>query len=83
MRDDDKQPPLRGAVYAESERQTHLQECLRKDTRGMRGKARRADQNHESGNRSRKEESEIGIAKGATTYFGIAEMGRSSKFVSQ
>ena len=27
----------------------YIQECLRQDTRGMRGKARRADQNHESG----------------------------------
>ena len=66
MRDDDKRPPLRGAVYAESGRQTHIQECVRKNTRGMRRKARRADQNHESGNRSRKEKGKTGIAKGAT-----------------
>ena len=31
--------------------QTHLQECLRKNARGMRGKTLRADKNYESGNR--------------------------------
>ena len=51
MRDDDKQPPLRRTVHAESQRQTHIQERIRQDTRGMRGKARRADKNDESGNR--------------------------------
>ena len=51
MRDDDKRPPLRGAVHTESQRQTHIQECLRQDTRGMRRKARQADKNDESGNR--------------------------------
>ena len=34
-----------------SEWQMYLQECIRQDTRGMRGKARRADQNDESRNR--------------------------------
>ena len=29
MRDDDKRPPLRGAVHAEIQRKTHLQECVR------------------------------------------------------
>ena len=37
--------------FTESEWQTHIKECVRKDTRGMRRKARRADKNHESGNR--------------------------------
>jgi hypothetical protein len=51
IRDDDKrQPPLR-TVHTKSQRQTHIQERVRQDTRGMRGKARRADKNHESGNR--------------------------------
>ena len=51
MRDDDKRPPIRRTVHAESKRQTHIQKCLRKDTRGMRGKARGADKNDESRNR--------------------------------
>ena len=51
MRDDDKRPPLRRAIHAESKRQAHIQERVRQDTRGMRGKTRRADKNHESGNR--------------------------------
>ena len=51
MRDDDKRPPLRRAVHSESQRQTHIQERIRQDTRGMRGKARRADKDDESGNR--------------------------------
>ena len=50
MRDDDKRPPLRGAVHTKSQRQTHIQKRIRQDTRGMRGKAWRADKNHESGN---------------------------------
>ena len=64
MRHHDKRPPIRRTVHAESQRQTNIQECLRKDTRGMRGKARRADKNHESGNRSREEKGETGIRKG-------------------
>ena len=52
MRHHDKRPPIRRTVHAESERQTHLQECLRKDTRGMRGKARRADRGNEGGDQS-------------------------------
>ena len=72
------------AVHAESGRQTHIQEHIRQDTRGMRGKARRADQNHESGNRSRKEKKQNRHKeRGLTTYFGIAEMGRPSKFEVQ
>ena len=67
MRDDDKRPPIRGAVHAESQRQTHLQKRVRQDTRGMRGKACRADKNDESRNRSRKEKGKTGIRKGATT----------------
>ena len=31
------------------QQKTHIQERVCQDTRGMRGKARRADQNHESG----------------------------------
>ena len=46
-------------------------------TGGMRKKARRADQNYESRNSSRKEKSETVIAKGATTN------GRPSKFASE
>ena len=64
MRDDDKRPSLRRKVYAESQRQTHIQERIRQDTRGMRRKARRADKDDESRNRSRKEKSETGIRKG-------------------
>ena len=64
LRDDDKRPPLRRSVHAESQRQTHLQERVRQDTRGLRGKARRADQNHESRNRSREEKGKKGIRKG-------------------
>jgi len=66
MRHHDKRPPLRGTVHAKSQRQTHIQECVRQDTRGMRGKARRADKDDESGNR-RDEKGETGIRKGATT----------------
>ena len=51
MRDDDKRPPLRGAVHANSQRQTHIQERIRQDTRGVRRKARRADKNDENRNR--------------------------------
>ena len=51
MRDDDKRPPLRRAVHAKSQRQTHIQKRVRKDTRGMRGKARRADKDDEIRNR--------------------------------
>ena len=84
MRDDDNRPPLRGAVHAESQRKTHLQECLCQDTRGMRRKARRADKNNESGNRGDEKGSKERIThRGATTYFGIAEMGRPSKFASE
>ena len=64
MRDDDKRPPLRRAVHSESQRQTHIQERIRQDTRGMRGKARRADKNDESRNRSREEKGKTGIRKG-------------------
>ena len=64
MRNDDKRPPLRRAIHAESQRQAHLQERVCQDTRGMRGKARRADKEDESRNRSRKEKGKIGIRKG-------------------
>ena len=77
-RDDDKRPPLRGAVHAESERQTHIQERIRKNTRGMRGKARRADKNHESGNRRNEKGSEKRI-----TFRGATTNGRPSKFASE
>ena len=40
-----------------------LQKCLCQDTRGMRGKTRRADQNHESGNRGDEKDSEERIRK--------------------
>ena len=40
------------------------QECVRQDTGGMRGKARRADKNDESRNRNRKEKCKTGIRKG-------------------
>ena len=63
MRDDDKRPPLRRTVHTESQRQTHIQECLRQDTRGMREKARRADKNHESRNRRDEKDSEERIMK--------------------
>ena len=63
MRDDDKRPPLRGAVHTESEWQTHIQKRIRQDTRGMRGKARRADKNHESGNRRDEKTGEERITK--------------------
>ena len=63
MRDDDKRPPLRRTVYTESQRQTHLQECICKDTRGMRGKARRADKDDESGNRGDEKGGEERITK--------------------
>ncbi len=40
----DQRPPLRRTIYANQRRwQTHLQECLCKDTRRMRGKAGGAD----------------------------------------
>ena len=77
MRHNDKRPPLRGAVHAESQRQAHLQKRIRQDTRGMRGKARRADKKDESRNRIRKEKGKTGIRKGATTN------GRPSKIASQ
>ena len=80
MRHHDKRPPLRRAVHTESQWQTHIQECLRQDTRGMRRKARRADQNHESGNCGDEKTSEERIThRGETTYFGIAEMGHPQK----
>ena len=63
MRYDDKRPPLRGEVHAKSQRKTHIQECLRKDTRGMRGKARRADKDDESGNRGDEKGGEERITK--------------------
>ena len=78
MRDDDKRPPIRGAVHAESERQTHIQERIRQDTRGMRGKARRADKNHESGNCGDEKTSEEGI-----THRGATTNGHPSKFALQ
>ena len=78
MRDDDKRPPLRRTVHAKSQRQTHLQECLCQDTRGMRRKARIADQNHESGNRRDEETSEERI-----THRGATTNGRPSKFASE
>ena len=42
--------PLRGAVHTENQRQTHIQERICQDARGMRGKAGRADKDDESGN---------------------------------
>ena len=54
---------IRGAVHAESQRQTHIQERIRQDTRGMRRKARRADKNHESGDRGDEKGSEERIRK--------------------
>ena len=63
MRDDDKRPPLRRTVHAKSQRQTNIQECLRKDTRGMRGKARRADKDDESRNCGDEKASEERIRK--------------------
>ena len=63
LRYHDKRPPIRRTVHThQCRRQANLQERIRQDTRGMRGKARRVDQNHESRNRSR-EEGEIGITK--------------------
>ena len=50
----------------------------------MRGKARRADKDDESGNRGDEKGGEERIThRGATTYFGIAEMGRPSKIASE
>ena len=63
LRDDDKRPPLRGAVHTKSQQQAHLQECVRQDTRGMRGKARRADKDDESRNRRDEETSVKRITK--------------------
>ena len=63
MRDDDKRPSLRRTVHTESERQTHIQKRIRQDTRGMRGKARRAYKNDESGNRGDEKASEKHITK--------------------
>ncbi len=46
------------------QRQTHIQECIRKDTRGMRGKARVADKANEKRNRRDKKEGECVTYKG-------------------
>ena len=62
MRDHDKRPPLRRTIHTESQRQAHIQERVRQDTRRMREKARRADKNDESRNR-RDEKGETGITK--------------------
>ena len=78
MRDDDKRPPLRRTVHTESQWQTHIQECLRQDTRGMRGKARRADKDDESGNRGDEKTSEERI-----THRGATTNGRPSKIAVQ
>ena len=78
LRDDDKRPPLRRTVHAESQRQTHIQECLRQDTKGMRGKARGADKDDESRNCGDEETSEERI-----THRGATTNGRPSKFVSE
>ena len=51
------------AVHAESGRQAHIQKRVRKDTRGMRRKARRADKDDESGNRRDEKASEKRITK--------------------
>ena len=67
MRDDDKRPPLRGAVHAESGRQTHIQERICQNTRGMRGKARRVDKDDESRNRRDEKASEERIRKEGRT----------------
>ena len=50
-------------ILDESQRKTHIEERVRQDTRGMRGKARRADQNHESGNRRDEKGGEERITK--------------------
>ena len=52
-----------GAVHAKSGRQTHIQKHIRQDTRGMRGKARRADKDDESGNRRDEKTGEERITK--------------------
>ena len=83
MRDDGKRPPLRGQVLPARERQTNRKEHLRHHAGGVRGKACEDDKDNESRNRNRKEKGETVIAKGATTYFGITEMGRPSKFAVQ
>ena len=68
----------RNRKNSESGRKTHIQEGLRQDTRGMRGKARRAYKNHESGNRRAEKTSKKRIThKGATTN------SRPSKFASE
>ena len=43
-----------GRFHSESGWQTHIRERICKDTRGMRGKARRTDKNNENQNYSRK-----------------------------
>ena len=48
-----------------AKRQAKEVQRLRQDTRGMRRKARRADQNHESGNRRDEKGSEERITKRA------------------
>ena len=58
MRHHDKRPPLRRTVHAESQRQTHIQERVRQDTRGMRGKARRVDRGNEGRDQSGEGEKE-------------------------
>ena len=60
MRHHDKRPPLRGAVHTKSQRQTHIQKRVRKDTRGMRGKARRTDKDDESRDQSGEVEKKTG-----------------------
>ena len=57
---------------------TPEKEFIRQDTRGMRGKARLADQNHESGNRRDEKTSEKRI-----THRGATVRGRPSKFASE
>ena len=66
------------SVHTESQRQTHLQECLRQDTRGMRGKARGADKDDESGNRGDEKGS-----KERLTHRGATTNGRPSKIASE
>ena len=45
---------IRRTIHTESEGKTDIKKHLRHYTRGMRGKACRADKNRESGNRGRK-----------------------------
>ena len=64
--------------YKIAQKHPHIQERIRQDTRGMRGKARRADKNDESGNRRDEKASEKRITKRAD------EINRQpSKFASQ